>query len=53
MLTLSESEIRVFALPKVIKDRSIDGEDTVAFRQRQRKKCGRENFGEEDEGALT
>ena len=28
-------EIRVFALPKVIKERSIGGEDTLAFRQRQ------------------
>ena len=27
-MTLSESEIRVFALPKVIKERSIGGEDT-------------------------
>ena len=52
-MTLSESEIRVFALPKVIKERSIGGEDTVAFQQRQRKKCERENFGEEDRGALT
>ena len=38
---------------KVIKERSIGGEDTVAFRQRWRKKCERENFGEEDGGALT
>ena len=52
-MTLSESEIRVFALPKVIKERSIGGEDTVAFRQTQRRKCERENFGEEDGGALT
>ena len=51
-MTLSESEIRVFALPKVIKERSIGGEDTIAFQQRRRKKCVRENFGE-DEGALT
>ena len=52
-MTLSESEIRVFALPKVIKERLIGGEHTVAFRQRRRKKCERENFGEEDGGALT
>ena len=52
-MTLSESEIRVFALPKVIKERSIGGKDTIAFRQRQRKKCERENFGKEDGGALT
>ena len=38
---------------KVIKARSIGGEDTAAFQQRQSKKCERENFGEEDEGALT
>ena len=42
-----------FALPKVIKERSIGGEDTIAFRQRRKKKCERENFGEEDGGALT
>ena len=47
------SEIRVFALPKVIKERSIGGDDTVAFRQRRRKKCERENFGKKDGGALT
>ena len=37
----------------VIKERSIGGEDTVAFRQRRRKKCGRENFGKEDGAQLT
>ena len=52
-MTLSESEIRVFALPKVIKERSIGGEDTVAFQQRRRKKCERENIGKEDGRALT
>ena len=50
-MTLSESEITVFVLPKVIKERLIGGEDTVAFRQRRRKKCERENFDEEDRGA--
>ena len=38
---------------KVIKERSIGGEDIVAFQQRRRKKCERENFGKEDGGALT
>ena len=52
-MTLSDSEIRVFALPKVIKERSIGGENIVAFRQRQWKKWERESFGEEDRGALT
>ena len=47
------SEIRVFALHKVIKEKSIGGEDTIAFRQRRRKKCERENFGKEYEEALT
>ena len=32
---------------------SIGGEDTIAFRQRRRKKYERENFGKEDGGALT
>ena len=51
-MTLSESEIRGFILRKVIKERSIGGEDKAAFRQRRRK-CERESFGEEDGGALT
>ena len=51
-MTLGESEIRVFSFPKFIKERSIGGEDIVAFRQRQRKKCERENFGEEDRATL-
>ena len=52
-MILSESEIRVFALPKVIKQRSIGGENTLAFQERRRKKLERENFGEKDGGALT
>ena len=34
-MILSESEIKVFVLPKVIKKRSIGGENTLVFRQRQ------------------
>ena len=52
-MTLSESEIRVFALPKVIKEKSIGGEDTQLHSNRDRGRSVRENFGEEDGGALT
>ena len=55
-MTLSESEVRVFALPKVIKERSIGGEDTQLHSDRDGGRSVRErifNFGEEDGGALT
>ena len=43
-MTLSESEIRVFTLPKVIKERSIGGEDTILFRQRRKGRSVRERI---------
>ena len=52
-MTLSESEISVFALPKVIKERSIGGEDTQLHSDRDGGRSERENFGEEDGRALT
>ena len=44
-MTLSESEIRVFALPKVIKESSIGGEDTHThlYSNRDRIQTGRKS----------
>ena len=43
-MTLSESEIRVFTLPKVIKERSIGGEDTQLHSNRDRGRSMRERI---------
>ena len=42
-MTLSESEIRVFALLEVIKERSIGGEDTHLYSDRDRIQTERES----------
>ena len=42
-MTLSESEIRVFSLPEVIKKRSIGGEDTHLYSNRDRIQTERES----------
>ena len=47
-------EIRVFDLPKVIKERSIGGENTLVFRQRQdidKERKSERGFSREDRGA--
>ena len=46
-MTLSESEIRVFALPKVIKEKSIGGENTYLYSDRDKIQTGRESQTED------